>query len=216
MPNRNILNPKAQDELPAEISFYVPEAYHKRIIGVGGKNIQRIMKKHGVYVKFSNAEEHALMGGYFENQDNVIARTPSKNAANLENLKGEVTELVHFGGGALGRGEVTTTVLVPRHLHRIVVGPRGGNMRELEAMTKVKFVFPEKEEGRDEITLSGPEPQVQAARHKLQVHIPRVSITELKLTNLTGLDPGRILHPPTRYDNGGIRIAESRLYGSGV
>ncbi|RKO98535.1 hypothetical protein CXG81DRAFT_15800, partial [Caulochytrium protostelioides] len=46
-----------EDELPAEISFYVPESYHKRIIGVGGKNIQRIMKKYGVYVKFSNAEE---------------------------------------------------------------------------------------------------------------------------------------------------------------
>ncbi|KAJ3051107.1 hypothetical protein HK097_007920 [Rhizophlyctis rosea] len=173
-----------EDELPAEISFYVPEAYHKRIIGVGGKNIQRIMKKHGVYVKFSNAEEHALMGGYFENQDNVIARTPSKNSANLDNLKAEVTELVHFGGGVLGRGEVTTSVLVPRHLHRVVVGPRGGNMRELEAMTKVKFVFPEKEEGRDEITLSGPEPQVQAARHKLQDLIPDVYSVHLPATTM--------------------------------
>lgn len=34
-----------QEELPAEISFHLPESYHKRIIGVGGKNIQRIMKK---------------------------------------------------------------------------------------------------------------------------------------------------------------------------
>jgi hypothetical protein len=37
-----------QEELPAEISFHVPEGYHKRIIGVGGKNIQRIMKKVSV------------------------------------------------------------------------------------------------------------------------------------------------------------------------
>lgn len=29
-----------QGELPGEISFHVPEIYHKRIIGVGGKNIQ--------------------------------------------------------------------------------------------------------------------------------------------------------------------------------
>lgn len=36
-----------QEELPAEVSFHVPESYHKRIIGVGGKNIQRIMKKYG-------------------------------------------------------------------------------------------------------------------------------------------------------------------------
>ncbi len=71
-----------QEELPAEMCrFHVPEAYHKRIIGVGGKNILRIMKKFGVYVKFSNAEEFAALGGYLDNEDNVIARTPAKNAS---------------------------------------------------------------------------------------------------------------------------------------
>lgn len=67
-----------QEELPAEVSFHVPEIYHKRIIGVGGKNIQRIMKKFGVYVKFANADEYAMLGGYTDNEDNVVARTPSK------------------------------------------------------------------------------------------------------------------------------------------
>ncbi len=80
--------------MPAEISFFVPEAYHKRIIGVGGKNIQRIMKKYGVYVKFSNAEEFASLGGYFENIDNVIARTPAKNSENLDQLKESIAELI--------------------------------------------------------------------------------------------------------------------------
>jgi hypothetical protein len=69
-----------QEELPAEVSFHIPEGYHKRIIGVGGKNIQRIMKMYGVYVKFSNAEEFAQLGGYLDNEDNVVARTPAKNA----------------------------------------------------------------------------------------------------------------------------------------
>lgn len=84
-----------QEELPAEISFHVPEAYHKRIIGVGGRSIQRIMKKYGVYVKFSNAEEFAALGGYNDNEDNVIARTPAKNAINLDNLRQSVMELVN-------------------------------------------------------------------------------------------------------------------------
>jgi hypothetical protein len=84
-----------QEELPAELSFHVPEAYHKRIIGVGGKSIQRIMKKYGVYVKFSNAEEFAALGGYNDNEDNVVARTPAKNAMNLENLKGAVMDMVN-------------------------------------------------------------------------------------------------------------------------
>ena len=84
-----------QEELPAEISFHVPESYHKRIIGVGGRSIQRIMKKYGVYVKFSNAEEFAALGGYNDNEDNVVARTPAKNAINLDNLKQSVMELVN-------------------------------------------------------------------------------------------------------------------------
>lgn len=84
-----------QEELPAEVSFHVPESYHKRIIGVGGKNIQRVMKLYGVYVKFSNAEEFAQLGGYLDNEDNVVARTPAKNAINLESLKQAVMELVN-------------------------------------------------------------------------------------------------------------------------
>jgi predicted PilT family ATPase len=107
-----------QEELPAEVSFHVPEMYHKRIIGVGGKNIQRVMKKHGVYVKFANADEYAMLGGYPDNEDNVVARTPAKassssvlaleisqlvidlpifvsqNSPNLEQLKQAVMELV--------------------------------------------------------------------------------------------------------------------------
>ena len=60
----------------------MPETYHKRIIGVGGKSIRRIMKKWGVYVKFLNAEEFAALGGYVYNEDNVVARTLAKNAIN--------------------------------------------------------------------------------------------------------------------------------------
>ena len=53
------------------------------------------MKKYGVYVKFSNAEEFAALGGYNDNEDNVVARTPAKNAINLDNLKQSVMELVN-------------------------------------------------------------------------------------------------------------------------
>lgn len=83
------------EEMPAEVSFHLPEAYHKRIIGVGGRNIQRIMKTYGVYIKFSNNEEHAATGGYAENEDNVFARTPAKNHASLEIMKQAVIDMVN-------------------------------------------------------------------------------------------------------------------------
>lgn len=88
------------EEMPAEVSFHVPESYHKRIIGVGGRTIQRIMKKYGVFVKFFNGSadeggeevEGATGGG---SEDNVVARTPAKNAINLENVKVAVLEMVN-------------------------------------------------------------------------------------------------------------------------
>ncbi|KAJ3114313.1 hypothetical protein HDU96_002278 [Phlyctochytrium bullatum] len=158
------------DEFPAEMSFYIPEAFHKRIIGVGGKNIQRIMKKYGVYVKFSNAEEFANLGGYFENMDNVIARTPSKNAANLDHLRQSIFELINIKD----KSEITTVVMIPWQFHRIVMGPRAANVKEIERSLRVTIVFPEKCLGSDEVMISGPEAQVHQARIQLHQLIPEV------------------------------------------
>jgi predicted PilT family ATPase len=51
-----------EQEMPASISFHVPDQYHKRIIGIGGQHIQKIMKKHSVFVKFSNAMDRGKTG----------------------------------------------------------------------------------------------------------------------------------------------------------
>ncbi len=96
-----------QEELPAEISFHVPECYHKRIIGVGGKSIQKIMKKYGAYVKFSSAQELSLIGGYLDNEDNVVARTPNKNSLNLVSVKQAIGELVSPQASAKYRSGVS-------------------------------------------------------------------------------------------------------------
>jgi len=82
------------EEFPAELYWFVPEEYHKRIIGVQGKTIQRIMKHYSVYVKFFNALEFASAGGDSKTEDNVLARTPAKNAHALENCKKAVLEMV--------------------------------------------------------------------------------------------------------------------------
>lgn len=93
-----------EGELPAELTFHVPEVHHKRMIGHGGKVIQRIMKKWGVYVKFMNCHEtqqcnqlsDPLSSLASSNQsaplDNVVVRTPSKNAAALKAIKDEIFE----------------------------------------------------------------------------------------------------------------------------
>ncbi|KIY63680.1 hypothetical protein CYLTODRAFT_457903 [Cylindrobasidium torrendii FP15055 ss-10] len=157
-----------QEELPAEISFHVPEAYHKRIIGVGGRSIQRIMKKFGVYVKFSNAEEFAALGGYNDNDDNVVARTPAKNAISLENLRGSVMELV----APRDKDFVNETVAIPRRYHRTLLGEKSIFIHDIETKTNSRIRFPDKELASDVVTVYGPESQVQIATTMLLEHVP--------------------------------------------
>ncbi|KAF9480442.1 cytoplasmic protein [Pholiota conissans] len=157
-----------QEELPAEISFHVPEGYHKRIIGVGGRSIQRIMKKYGVYVKFSNAEEFAALGGYNDNDDNVVARTPAKNAINLENLKQSVMELVN----PKDKDFVNETVSIPRRYHRTLLGEKSIFIHDIETKTNSRVRFPDKETASDVVTIYGPESQVQIAATMLLDHVP--------------------------------------------
>ena len=140
------------DELPAELSFYVPESYHKRIIGVGGKNIQRIMRKYGVFVKFSNMEEHNVLGGYFALEDNVIARTPMKNRENLPKFRESVLELV----SQADRIPPTTTIKLPFRFHRELEFVSNA----LEEKHDVKIEYPPREFALDIIKVRGYNPGV--------------------------------------------------------
>ena len=89
-------------EFPAEISFYLDDFHHKRLIGHGGKTIQRVMKKHAVYIKFLAPNEATEQAGpdvqwlpqtVVDKLPNVIIRTPAKNEAALEAAQDEIYEM---------------------------------------------------------------------------------------------------------------------------
>ena len=96
-----------EQEMPAAISFHVPDQYHKRIIGIGGQHIQRIMKKYSVFVKFSNAMDRGGIGKDDDDikVDNVICRTPARNADNLELVKQEIMDMVEKVDAEARRGD---------------------------------------------------------------------------------------------------------------
>jgi KH domain len=156
-----------EEELPAEMSFHIPESFHKRIIGVGGKNIQKIMKRFGVYVKFSNTEEYESLGGYYENADNVICRTPSKNQENLKDLKASIVEAVN----ATDLIETRDTISLPRQLYQWICGDKGENLAKIQQEFRVRVYMPDKESGSDEITLEGPESSMEGVKERLQVSL---------------------------------------------
>ncbi|KAK9455576.1 hypothetical protein V1511DRAFT_521300 [Dipodascopsis uninucleata] len=82
-----------EEELPAEISFYIPEMYHRSMIGAKGEQIQRLMKKYNVFVKFSSNSQDASSSQ--PKIDNVVVRCPAKNGDSLEPAKREIFDLMH-------------------------------------------------------------------------------------------------------------------------
>ena len=159
-----------EDELPAEISFQVPEVFHKRIIGVGGKNIQRIMKKYGVYVKFSNAQEFATLGGYYEPEDNVIARTPAKNADGLYSLKQSIMEILEEENPE--EPKIIDWFAIPRQYHTRVIGFQGSKLKEIQQITDTVISFPDIQDGHDGVKITGSEANVQRAKSTLESLVP--------------------------------------------
>ena len=167
-------------EMPASISFHVPDQYHKRIIGIGGQHIQRIMKKYSVFVKFSNAMDRGGIGKDDDDikVDNVICRTPARNADNLELVKQEIMDMVEKADAEF----VSEPVPVDRLYHRELIS-RMPEIETLEKKWNCKITFPGTEQASDIITVSGPEYQVpQAVDEFLVCKLVR---TSLRLTDIT-------------------------------
>ena len=137
------------------------------------------MKKYGVYVKFSNSEEFANLGGYFENMDNVIARTPAKNSVNLDYLKQSIMELVQTSETP----EITLKIDIPWQLHRIMLGSYGSNLREIENSYNVTIQFPNREKGLNSVSITGYEPEIHEAIAKLEVIIILLHIFQFIINN---------------------------------
>jgi hypothetical protein len=163
-------------EMPASISFHVPDQYHKRIIGIGGQHIQRIMKKYSVFVKFSNAMDRGGIGKDDDDikVDNVICRTPARNADNLELVKQTIMDMVEKVDAEF----ISERVPVDRLYHRELIA-RMPEIEELEKKWNCKITFPGTEQASDNITVSGPEYQVPQAVDEFLVGISPVHNSEI-------------------------------------
>lgn len=84
--------------------------------------------------------------------DNVICRTPARNAQNLELVKSEILEMVDRVDS-----EFTSQIVnVDRLYHRQLL-TRLPEIEELERKWNCKINFPSTEQASDEITVTGPQ-----------------------------------------------------------
>jgi hypothetical protein len=158
-----------EQEMPASLAFHVPDQYHKRIIGIGGQHIQRIMKKYSVFVKFSNAMDR---GGPSKEDDdikvdNVICRTPARNAQSLDLVKQEIMDMVEKVDAEF----VSEHVIINRLFHRELLH-RLNEIEDIERKWNCKITFPSTEQASDVVTIMGPEYQVPQAVDGLLGMVP--------------------------------------------
>jgi hypothetical protein len=158
-----------QNELPAELSFFVPEICHRRIIGVGGKNIQKVMKEYGVYVKFSSNAELQTFGGYFENEHNVVARTPEKNIASLQKLKSAVMEFITF---QKDRDYETREEQIPFYNQRTLLHFYGQFLLDKGRLYNSRITWPERN-GTSLVLVTGPQSHIEEMQLRIQSLLPQ-------------------------------------------
>jgi hypothetical protein len=99
--------------------------------------------------------------------DNVICRTPSRNAPNLELVKQEIMDMVNRPDAE----QVTEKVKINRLFHRELIVSRMNEIEELEKRWNCKITFPSTEQASDVVLVSGPEFQVPQATYEFLVSI---------------------------------------------
>ncbi|QLL32859.1 hypothetical protein HG536_0D03810 [Torulaspora globosa] len=135
------------NELPAEESFFIPELYHRPVIGAGGSVIQATMKKYNVFVRFSNSFFLPQNDLSHIRYDNVIIRCPYKNVSTILEAKRELNSL------ARGYGNAQARVLLrfsPGQYRHMLSFKRGAQMiGEIEKNYSVYIMFPFEEPAND-------------------------------------------------------------------
>lgn len=127
-----------EDEFPAEVCFYIPEMFHKQVIGQGGQCIQGIMRKYNVFVKFSNDHEDYPNAFSLEEPDNVLIRCPAKNNKNIADAQRELMSTVDERSTEL----CNTFIHMSRSHRRIFVEEKATFIRNIESKTSSVILLP--------------------------------------------------------------------------
>ncbi|ODQ64777.1 hypothetical protein NADFUDRAFT_47356, partial [Nadsonia fulvescens var. elongata DSM 6958] len=131
-----------EEEGPAEASFYIPETFHKQVIGTGGQTVQTLMRKYNVFVKFYHWYEHAPKSYAHTRIPNVLIKTPNKNSRCIAIAKEELLQIVN----ERSHEHLTTYIHISRSHRRILLSEKADFINEIERKTNTCVIFPEVEE----------------------------------------------------------------------
>ncbi|QID86574.1 hypothetical protein GRS66_009208 [Saccharomyces pastorianus] len=155
------------NEFPAEESFFIPEVYHRPIIGTGGSLIQATMRKHNVFIQFSNSFNFPQNKISMVRYDNVIIRCPRKNKANICLAKRELKDIVQEYNNLQSRTPIRFSNGQYRHV--LNVNGEKNIIGQIEKNENVYIVIPLEEplDGNVQLSVRGNDENTVKAANEL-------------------------------------------------
>lgn len=130
-----------EEELSSELAFYIPETYHKKVIGAGGSTIQSIMRKYNVFIKFSSGQDRNPNGYTHIRSNNVLIRCPAKNSKEILPAKKDLMDTVSDRSQEHGN----TFVKLSRSHLRLLLAQPNDFVFDVENKTNTIIMLPSEE-----------------------------------------------------------------------
>ncbi|CAI4605993.1 CPG_1a_G0034820.mRNA.1.CDS.1 [Saccharomyces cerevisiae] len=159
---KNVIN-----EFPAEESFFIPEVCHRPIIGTGGSLIQATMRKHNVFIQFSNSFNLPQNKISMIRYDNVIIRCPRKNKANICLAKKDLKQIVQEYDSLQSKTLIRFSSGQYRHI--LHVNGQKNIIGQIEKNENVYIMIPLKEplDGTSQLSIQGNDENTSRAANEL-------------------------------------------------
>ncbi|SCV00884.1 LANO_0F09054g1_1 [Lachancea nothofagi CBS 11611] len=156
------------DELPAEDSFFIPEAYHRPIIGTRGSVIQTIMRRYNVFIQFSNTYQSHQNDIGLNRHDNVIIRCPYKNRKSIPAAKEELKRIVAEYSELQPKAYLKLSLGQYRYYFQETRDHKHNVIGEIEKKTGAYILFPTEIPGKSvKLEVRGNDQTAAKAAHEL-------------------------------------------------
>uniref|UniRef100_A0A4D5R9H2 Vigilin n=1 Tax=Scolopendra viridis TaxID=118503 RepID=A0A4D5R9H2_SCOVI len=173
------------------IECYIPQKYHRTVMGARGSKVQNISHDYDVQIKFPDREAKEELDEMDESNQNgddlqvngdlyidgdhnaeFLFDKPRKN--DTIKITGKEENCEKAKQALLNLVPVTIEVNVPYDFHRFIIGQKGKDVRELMKEFDVNITVPPASEQSDIITVSGTPGNVEMAKQALEAKVEQL------------------------------------------
>lgn len=174
------------DELENEVTLelLVAQKYHKLLIGRNGCHVQAVSTDFNVNIKFPSREVAAAAAATAtpttaaaeEEQATVDLEAPvvpELGPADVVTISGRAEQCELAKAALLALVPVTETVPLQLEFHRLLIGPKGSNIRQFNDKFEVQIKVPNEDAACHELQLTGAPAKLLLARAELDQQVAR-------------------------------------------